>query len=225
MAKRGQASSSAASKPKNSKHRQRRSPAEIRERLLHASRKEFERCGYSEARTAAIAQLAEVTEAQLFRYFPTKSALFQSSVFQPLNQHFADFVEQHLSNGEAAADLREVEILYITEFQKFLEKNARLLLSLVVAETYSADKTEGAVGIDSLADYFEHGAEMMSSRIGEHSKFDPAIMVRVSFAAMLGCVLFKDWLFAGTGLGAVKVNRAITDFILHGIGDRGTSAD
>ena len=96
MAKRGQASSIAANTTKNNKQRQRRSPAEIRERLLRASRKEFERCGYAQARTAAIAQRAEVTEAQLFRYFPTKSALFQSAVFQPLNQHFADFVTQHL---------------------------------------------------------------------------------------------------------------------------------
>lgn len=225
MAKRGQSSSSAADKPKNNKHRQRRSPAEIRERLLHASRKEFERCGYSKARTAAIAQRAEVTEAQLFRYFPTKSALFQSSVFQPLNQHFADFVTQHLSNEDGVTDFREVERLYITEFQQFLDKNARLLLSLVVAETYSADNKEGTAGIDSLTAYFEHGAEMMSSRIEQRSKFDPEIVVRVSFAAMLGCVLFKDWLFSGTESSPSKVNRAITEFILDGIGGKGELAD
>ncbi len=153
------------------------------------------------------------------------AGLYLISVFQPLTQHFADFFTQHLSNEEGVTDFREIERLYITEFQQFLDKNARLLLSLVVAETYSAENKGGTAGIDSLTAYFEHGAEMMSNRIEARSKLDPAITVRVSFAAMLGCVLFKDWLFSGTELSPSKVNRAITEFILDGIGGGGELAD
>ncbi len=200
--------------------RQRRSSKEIRERLLRASREEFEICGYSEARTAAIAKRAKVTEAQLFRYFPSKSDLFRNAVFEPLNEHFSIFIEQHLSKQEEGASFREVERLYTAEFQQFLDKNARLLLSALVAETYSPDHNTGLGGIDSLQTYFERAAAMMSKRLGDDAELDPAIMVRVCFAATLGCVLFKDWLFSGTGKDREQVDRAITEFILDGVGDR-----
>ncbi len=209
----------AGKKPRGSQPRQRRSSAEIRERLLQASREEFERCGYSGARTAAIAKRAEVTEAQLFRYFPSKADLFRSAVFEPLNKHFTEFVSQHLANGAGFDDFRDVERLYIEEFQHFLENNARMLLSLAVADNHSSDTEVSLSDIDGLTEYFTRGTEMMSAREA-YSKTDAAIMVRVSFAAMLGCVLMKDWLFAGTRLGKQKVDEAITGFILDGISDR-----
>lgn len=212
-------SGAAGKKNRGCQPRQRRSSAEIRERLLQASREEFERCGYSGARTAAIAKRAEVTEAQLFRYFPSKADLFRSAVFEPLNKHFTEFVSKHLGNGAEFDDFRDVERLYIDEFQQFLDQNAGMLLSLVVADNHSSDTAVGLTDIDGLGEYFARGAKMMSTREA-YSESEAAIMVRVSFAAMLGCVLMKDHLFAGTGLGEKKVDRAITEFILDGISER-----
>ncbi len=61
------------------------------DRIIRAAADEFKASGFTGATTAAIARNAEVTEAQLFRYFASKAELFRESVFKPLNQHFLDF--------------------------------------------------------------------------------------------------------------------------------------
>jgi AcrR family transcriptional regulator len=65
--------------------RKRRSPGELNARILKAAAAEFRRAGYIGATTAAIAQKADVTEAQLFRYFGSKSNLFREAIFRPLD--------------------------------------------------------------------------------------------------------------------------------------------
>ncbi len=197
--------------------RPRRTPGEIRERLLVAAREEFNRCGFAGARTAAIARRAEVTEAQLFRYYDSKTALFEDAVFEHLNQHFSEFNARNPVGDAATTDHRELERLYIREFQQFLGEHAGSLLSLVVAGTHTDDDVSGIAAIDSLRSYFERGATMMAERVGDDARVDPALMVRVSFAAVLGCVIFKDWLFHELPVSANAVDDAIMEFVLDGI--------
>jgi hypothetical protein len=47
-------------------------------------------------------------------------------------------------------------------------------------------------------------------------------MVRVSFAAVLGSVLFKDWLFSGLPADEDEINTAIQSFVLDGISANST---
>lgn len=211
----GQAQETAGPVP--GRKRRRRSPAEIRGRLLESAREEFNRFGYAGARTAAIARNADVTEAQLFRYYDSKAALFQDAVFEPLNRHFSKFNTRHLSGMSETMDHRDRERLYIGEFHQFLKAHAPLLLSLMVAETHSTEDTRSLVEIDSLHSYFERGAAMMAARVGGDARVEPDLMVRVSFAAVLGCVLFRDWLFHGTPAGDDEVDTAIMEFVLDGI--------
>jgi len=199
------------------RRRRRRSPDEIRGLLLASAREEFNRFGYAGARTAAIARNADVTEAQLFRYYDSKAALFKDAVFEPLNRHFSEFNTRQLSDALATSGHREMERRYIAEFHRFLQEHAPLLLSLMVAETHSSDDTRSLAEIDSLRSYFDRGAAMMAARVGRNAPVDPELMVRVSFASVLGCVLFRDWLFRGTSAGADEVDNAIMAFVLDGI--------
>ena len=57
----------------------------------------------------------------------------------------------------------------------------------------------------------------MSGRVGKDATVEPRLLVRVSFAAVLGCVLFKDWIFP-EGLAADEdISAAIVDFVIDGI--------
>ncbi len=201
----------------SARKRRRRSPTEIKHLLLASAREEFNRFGYAGARTAAIARIADVTEAQLFRYYDSKAALFRDAVFEPLNRHFAEFNTRQLSEASATSGHREVERRYIREFHRFLQEHAPLLLSLMVAETHSTDDTRSLAEIDHLRSYFERGAAMMTARVGKNAPVDPELMVRVSFAAVLGCVLFRSWLFEGVQAGDDAVDKAIMEFVLDGI--------
>lgn len=195
----------------------RRQPAEIRARILAAAEEEFKNAGFMRATTLAIARRAEVTEAQLFRYFASKQALFQEAVFEPLVRHFDHFNASHVQNMPDGLLVREDARLYITELQDFIRAHSKMLLSLVFAQAYAPSPTPGVGEIDSLQNYFAKGAAMMSRRAGAHPTVDPRLMVRVSFAAVLANILFKDWLFPSGLANEEEISNAIIDFVIGGI--------
>lgn len=194
--------------------RKRRSPEELRDRVIEAASEEFERSGYSGATTAAIARRADVTEAQIFRYFASKADLFRTAIFQPLNRHFADFQARQPADD---VPVREGARAYITELQDFIERHSGMLMSLVVAKAYAQDPTEGGSGLDGLLEYFDRGAALMQRRVGTGQKVPAELMVRVSFAAALGSVLFKDWMYPPGMAGPDAVREATIDFVLDGL--------
>ncbi len=203
--------------PGSAPRRKRRSAEEILARILEAAATEFERSGYTGATTAAIAREADVTEAQLFRYFDSKGALFREAIFKPLNQHFCDFRARHLGEADGRRDRRAVTADYITELQRFIGDHARMLTSFVVAQTYAAHGSQAAGEIEGLNAYFDRGADMMARRIGPGAQVDPKLMVRVSFAAVLASVTFKDWLFPPGLASDADIEAAIGAFVLDGI--------
>src|SRR6516165_1028616 len=82
------ASPSARRKPRTpAARRPRRRPDDILNRIVQAATAEVKRSGYAGTTTAAIAAKADVTEAQLFRYFGSKSNLFRETIFEPIDRH------------------------------------------------------------------------------------------------------------------------------------------
>jgi AcrR family transcriptional regulator len=189
--------------------RRRRSQAEIMGRILQAAGEEFKRCGFAEATTAAIARKAEVTEAQIFRYFPSKAALFKEAVFNPVDQQLAAFVQTYLPEQVGAP--------YTTALQGFIRENIDLLTSLVVVQTYENGAAKGVAHVDGLNRYFERGASILAPLYSKTPKVDPKLMVRVSFAAVLGCIMFEDWIFPKGLATQEEITRAINDFVLAGL--------
>lgn len=209
---------SIAAKPAGPKPRKpRRAPDDIRYNILEAAGEEFTSCGYAGATTLNIARRAEVTEAQLFRYFATKSILFREAVFEPLVRHFDEFNARHLQAGPDSIAVRENARIYIGELQHFIREHSKMLMSLVVAQTYAPLTMPGVGEIDSLQSYFARGAALMQQNTKGAAKVAPKLMVRVSFAAVLACVLFKDWIFAPGLAGEEEISEAIIDFVIDGI--------
>lgn len=197
--------------------RKRRSSEDLLNLILEAAGEEFRQCGYAGATTAAIARRAEVTEAQLFRYFRSKSDLFREAIFKPLDLQLSAFFDSHSLDGDVEA-VRQSTALYIDELQRFVRENSRMLTSLVVAQTYDPEATQANSAISSLGDYFDRGAAMMTSRLTGPARVDPKLMVRVSFAAVLACVMFKDWIFPPGLADEEQIRAAINDFVRDGIG-------
>ncbi len=201
--------------PQNTR-RKRRSPEAIRDLIIAAAGREFEENGYSGATTAAIARRADVTEAQIFRFFESKQELFREAIFQPLNRHFSEFHASTLDEAHAADGFRGNARRYINELQDFMEEHSRSLMSLIVAKEYKGS-AEGLSEIQGLRDYFERGRAMMSNRTRGKATVPPELMVRVSFAAVLGSVMFKDWLFPPGLASDEAIREAIIDFTIDGI--------
>lgn len=200
-----------------SPRRRRRTSEEVADLILDAAAVEFEAGGYSGATTAAIARRAGVTEAQIFRFWPSKQHLFRAAIFKPLNEHFARFHAGHKVPPGDAGSMRDAARVYITELQDFMERHARMLMSLIVASAYSPDTTEGLGDIAGLRDYFAMGQKIMEDRVGTDLPVEAALMVRVSFAAVLANVMFKDWLFPKGLASDAKIRDAVIDFVIDGI--------
>ena len=129
----------------------------------------------------------------------------------------ADCVPLYAHVVELSRDFASPGDTYITELQQFIDDHSRLLLSLVVAQIFTAGSLKGVGEIDSLRAYFERGAAMMSNRVDKDPQVDPAFLVRVSFAAVLGCVMFKDWIFPPGLASDDEISAAIIDFVIDGI--------
>ena len=195
--------------------RTRRSREDILNRIVKAARGEFNRSGFAGATTAAIARKAEVTEAQLFRYFGSKSNLFRETIFKPVDQHFLHFINQHMEEIRNAPSTAAMTDLYATELQGFIRENAGMLASLVMAQTY--DSAPESPGINSLHSYFDRCASMMSRRLKDRARVDPRLTVRVVFGAVLASVMFKDWLFPAGLASDEEITAGVNDFIKEGI--------
>jgi AcrR family transcriptional regulator len=194
--------------------RTRRSRDDILNRIVKAAREEFKRSGFAGATTAAIARSADVTEAQLFRYFGSKSNLFRETIFKPVEQHFVHFMNEHLPEVRKAASAAESTDLYATQLQRFIRENAGILASLIVAQTYESATAQPA--IDSLHTYFDRSASLMSQRLKGRAKVDPRLTVRVVFGAVLASVMFKDWIFPAGLASDEEITAAVNDFIKEG---------
>lgn len=195
----------------------RRTAEESRHKLIQSAREEFRRFGFSGATTAAIARNAGTSEAHLFRHFPNKVELFREAVFEALNEHFSAFNAEHAREIDAGTNIRQQARRYIGELQGFLREHSSLLLSVIAAQTFAAGALEGNTDIESLESYFKRGAALMRRRVRGKPRVDPDLLVRVSFAAVLGCVMFRDWVCPPKVGRDTEINDAIIDFVIEGI--------
>jgi len=199
------------------KRRRRRSTEEIIDLLLEAACDEFERSGYEGAKTAVIARKAGVIEALIFSNFGSKAKLFHDAIFKPLDQHFLQFQATHLVDADDTEALREGTRQYILELQQFVGRHSRMLRSVVAAQLYASDDVQGLSQVQGLHDFFSKAAATAMKRLSDKPKIHPKLMTRVSFATILACIIFKDWLFPKGLAGPEEISTAISDFVMEGL--------
>lgn len=196
--------------------RKRRSTREVLDRIIDAAFAEFGANGYDKATTAAIARRAEVAEALIFTHFTSKENLFRQAVFKPLYDHFSAFVAQHgFEEGDEEGRLRESRA-YVSDLVRFVRRHSGMFKSLVVNEAYARDDGS-ASGLRGLQDYFDRMSAIEEAKLDGKPRVAPRLIARISFAAILGCVLFDDWLFPDGVAGDGEVHEGLCDFIMEGL--------
>lgn len=204
------------SKKRPAKRRPRRSAEEITLRLVDAAIQEFALNGYAGTRTAAIARRAGVVEPLLFKYFGSKANLFQRAVFQTLDRFYSNFVADHPFDTTNSAEWAERSREYIGAQQDFLRKNSRMFMSLIVHETFNTAEIEGIEGLSGLLVFLDKVAKVAETGRTIDADTDPKLIARISFALLLACVLFHDWLFPKGLASDRKIRAAVIDFVFKG---------
>jgi AcrR family transcriptional regulator len=195
--------------------RRRRRSSDIRVSILGAAAAEFGERGYAGATTAAIAKRSGVAENQIFRHFNSKAELFKKSVFDPLNERFEAFNVVQLRN---AINGQEPEITekYIAALSRFMTEQKEALLALARSNADELGESSGIGKMGALGSFFQMGHAMLTAKRGTDLKLDPRVINRVSFATVLACVLFSDWLFPDE-LSGQDIDHALSEYIMHGL--------
>lgn len=202
-------------KPQVKQRRKRRSTQEIIDRIIDAAFLEFGENGYSSTTTAAIARRAEVAEALIFTHFGSKATLFRKAVFKPLDDHFSNFIATHtFEEGDEAGRLKESRA-FVSDLARFIRQHSGMFKSLVVNDAYARDG-DGASGMRGLQDYFEKMSAIEEVKLIGRPRVPPRLISRISFASILACILFDDWLFP-EGVADEEVHEALCDFIMEGL--------
>lgn len=198
------------------RRRKRRTTEEIVNRIIDAAVAEFGENGYSSATTAAIGRRARVAEALIFNHFGSKANLFRKAVFKPLDDHFAAFVAMHNIENIDDADVLTESREYVSDLVKFVRSHSEMFKSLVVNEAYAKGEN-GSGGLRGLQDYFNKMSALEEARLKRRPKVSPQLIARISFAAILACVMFDEWLFPVGVASDREIHEAICDFIMDGL--------
>ena len=199
------------------KKRKRRTTEEVIDRIIEAASEEFELNGYAGATTAAIARRAGVAEALIFTNFGSKAALFQKSIFGPLSAELVDFCASHMVDGHNQAETFDAERrAYIHQLQNFVKANSRKLASLVFVHLYGED-VQGIGNVSGLHEYFARASALADENVLKPPAVDPNLMSRTSFATIISCILFREWLFPEGLATDEQIDEAVMDQVIGGL--------
>ena len=184
---------------------------ERREKILEAARKVFLENGFAGARTRRIAEEAGITEALLYRFFPSKFDIFQAAVHEPLER----FVEQLLATtadidpaeGDRRDRLRQVNEMLL----QFMADSAPFLAVVLLSELSEARRVYQTDLHPTLSRLIY---EVVSKITGWRQR-DGSLIFAAMFGTHLG--LAFDALLLGRDVDAPRVADQLTRLFSDGM--------
>jgi len=180
------------------------SSADRREQILEVATGLFAQQGFQGTTTKLIAEKSGVTEALIFRHFPSKEELYWAVIERKID--CAAPLERLLENLEAGGD--DLDILSRVAFEVLERRTKDQTLSRLLL--YSAlekhDLSERFFR-NYIANYFEVLARFVRQGIaaGRFRKVDPLLAAR----GFLGMVIYHSWIQELYG------GKEVQDFDLH----------
>lgn len=193
--------------------RRRRSQAEVRQRIVDAARALFGEQGYAASTTRDIAQRADVSETLLFRYFGTKSALFDHVVFEPFHAIADRFLGDERATGEMGSES-------LQSFLAFLDGNRRMLTALAVKGLADSEDERAAYRLDQMRRFYAEAAARVAREhagAGAAPRTAPDLSVRLAFGMVLASSLFAEWLFPDGEPDRARLIAGIEDMITRAL--------
>ncbi|HVW33118.1 MAG TPA: helix-turn-helix domain-containing protein [Acidimicrobiia bacterium] len=194
--------------------RKRLSGPERRATIIAAAREVFLEEGFSGARTRAIAERAEITEAVLYRHFASKEEVFDAAVLGPLDELLDELLagtrEALAAGGSEGTLVAAVETVWL----EVITRLAPLLgVALFSDQATGRQVYRRRVGpfLDALLAEFAT-AGLVPARAGGT---DGWAVVRATFG--LNLLLALDGLHTGRGVDGPELVGQITDLLTLGL--------
>lgn len=186
----------------------------MRQALITSARQVFEERGFGGATTREIADHAGVNEVLIFRHFTNKANLFVQTIYLPFAQLLENLLETELSTPPHD-DERELRQRFVGRLIRTLRDNRKLLMAVINAQAYARELAE----IPTLNGYFAASLNRVrQSPIAKDA--DPELLgklLRCGFAAVVGSVLFEDWILPGQFENEAEHLAIMTRFVDFGM--------
>ncbi|MEW6471279.1 MAG: helix-turn-helix domain-containing protein [Actinomycetota bacterium] len=184
---------------------------ERREMILDAARRVFLESGFAGARTRRIAEEAGITEALLYRFFPSKSEIFRAAVHEPLEK----FVEELLATtadidpdeGDRRDRLRQVNEMLL----RFMADSAPFLAVVLLSELSEARRFYQT----DLHPTLSRPIYEVVSRITGWRQRDGSLIFAAMFGTHMGLAI--DALLLGRDVDAPRVADQLTRLFSDGM--------
>ncbi len=168
-----------ASKPKNR-----------REQILHESTRLFAQSGYTGTSLRSIAKACAITEAAIYRHFPSKITLYEAVIHRKADQHdIADFLEKCSDCGE----LEDVLTTVAEHILGFIETDPELL-RLMHVNSLESGPVAAVLFREVRLPYITYLQRELERRIEtqEVIEVDPFITSRCFIGMVMDCALSVD---------------------------------
>lgn len=194
-----------------------------RTKILEAARTVFLRSGFAGARIRTIGEVAGVNEALLYRHFPSKEALFEAAITEPLEE-VVDELLNYRVDAETRVGSPELRHSLVVDLIEALLDGTRRLAPLLAALLFADAKTGREFyltrirpAIEALSDAIDSTGELWN-----HRDFDSRLVAISALAT--GVALALDGRAEGGTLGGRGgVARELADNILYGLEARPAS--
>ena len=183
-----------------------------RQKVLAAATRLFTSEDYERVHVEAVAEAAEVAKPTLYRYFPSKEALFLAALEQTLSQLVSDVAGLRADSGPAEPRLRRAIALVHDQI-------GLLAPALRAVEGKGSDPNDRSrkllrKGMRELRNeinaLLEQGVERGEFEAGDGNLAALAIVGAVRMTAMVG--------------GAGRSAKSLADLLINGLGRRASSA-
>jgi AcrR family transcriptional regulator len=195
--------------------------------IIGAATRLFGEKGYDGTRTAQVAAMAGVTERTLFRYFPTKKALYRRVMFPAilaaaLPRELTHIGRLFASDSETYSDWHRRILKMRTEVAKHAGPQFRLVIATLmtdeavrrrVIELWKKNLWETAVA--AIRRYQRRGQLRSDVR--------PQVIARAVISLNLGYIIARALLAMESGWNDQAEIDATVELMLHGAAARGNS--
>lgn len=201
--------------------RPKRSPEEIRERLLRAGEYCFAKHGFAGATTRQITTEAGVSEMLLYRHFGSKAGLFEAAVVEP----FKKVLEAHADKwADPPADVSAEEITadFLTNVYGMVVEHRGLLLALVGAYAHEHEVGANLSGLFAApVQRIVKFLEPLNTTRG-YARVDAEVATEAALSMVMGMSMLDGLLLPGHQAPSRERRiREMTQLLVHGITHRG----
>lgn len=204
--------------------RRRLNSEERRAQIISAARAVFSQNGYDGAKTLQIAQAADVSEALVYRHFPSKLALYRAVMRQVFREQDAQLANYALSENNAAGLIESIRSFFHATVMHAKKPEAadrhRMTLASLAGDgryanlIYRRSNTRNAEELATAHQTARDSGDMTGEKLDVQSTG----MFIEHVATMLGAIGGLDFSVSPYGVKGEELVRQATWFCCRGLG-------